>query len=558
MSSNNFRQRNNLEDNFVIKDKPKRKPIYIMTLELEKGNPKKIEIYPDSDPHKLAINFCKTHNLDYNGLDYLIQKIGNLLKQNNDKNKSTSSNDLDLKHYNNFIQNKENTRNDNKSNIINTSSKTLNKKTKSRIIYETENNKYKDNKKENKYNRRLKNKIKQIENSKVSDIEEINHTHIIKPIIKYKSVKNKDFKRKEDEKELFQLKQKINRSKNNRNKRNNKYHTIFTSKSNKYKTKDNICSRISKEYEKNQFSFHPSINENYKTDLTFAERQAFYKNLYIKRKNELNKFYLQKKDKNGNLLFRPSLISKAFYEKSYKKKNLDEEDIFQKNYQIYKKYDLKKENLIKKYKNDLQQSNQVIKAKRINEKIFKENKIKAFKNIFNDLDSDQDGIISGININIKKIPKKIIDIIQPLLIELKEDNQTLNKDEFILAMNEYFEDISFIEKREIINIYKNISKKNKSLDLKCNNSQRAHIEKNYTYNNFYTNKSVNTCKLANNYYKKITRLFDELSNSNKIKNKNDNILKRNKEIAETIFKTNNNFNNNISDCTFNNYIKSLN
>ena len=58
-------------------------PIYIMTLELEKGKPEKIKIYPDSDPMQIASNFCKEHNLDYNGLDYLRNKIETLLNQNN-------------------------------------------------------------------------------------------------------------------------------------------------------------------------------------------------------------------------------------------------------------------------------------------------------------------------------------------------------------------------------------------------------------------------------------------------------------------------------------------
>ena len=292
--------------------------------------------------------------------------------------------------------------------------------------------------------------------------------------------------------------------------------------------------------------------------MTFAERQNFFKNLYIKRKKELGKFYLnKKKDENGNLFFRPNLISKIYYEKNNNKSN-NEEDIFQKNYNIYKKYDLNKENLVKKYEDNIRQSNQVIITKKINQKIFEENKIRAFKNIFNDLDSDQDGIINGINANINKISKKILNIIQPLLIELKEENQTLNKNEFIIAMNKLFEDISLIEKREIIKRYKNIYKKNKSLDLKNNNTQRIYSNKNNTRNYFYTINNINNDKLAINYYNKVMKLFDEFSNkNNKNKNRNENIIKRNKDTGGNINKSYN-FNNNISNCTFNNYIKNLN
>ena len=113
----------------------------------------------------------------------------------------------------------------------------------------------------------------------------------------------------------------------------------------------------------------------------------------------------------------------------------------------------------------LNQNNQEMKiTKKINEKIFSENKINAFINLFNDLDSDQDGIISPININLNKIPKNILNIIEPLISELKEENQSLTQEVFLLAMNKLFDDISLLEKREIIKTYKNNRKVNKSLD----------------------------------------------------------------------------------------------
>ena len=88
-----FEKENNLEclstkekETTKISNKDsKKEPIYIMTLELEKGKPEKLKIYSDSDPLQIASNFCKEHNLDYNGLDYLRQKIETLLTQNNIK-----------------------------------------------------------------------------------------------------------------------------------------------------------------------------------------------------------------------------------------------------------------------------------------------------------------------------------------------------------------------------------------------------------------------------------------------------------------------------------------
>ena len=101
-------------------------------------------------------------------------------------------------------------------------------------------------------------------------------------------------------------------------KKNKTYQKIFISKSYKNISKENnICSKISKYYS-TKFSFHPNINTNYKTDLTFEQRQTFFNNIYKKRKSELNKFYLnKKKDENGHLLFKPNLIRT----RNYKRKN---------------------------------------------------------------------------------------------------------------------------------------------------------------------------------------------------------------------------------------------
>ena len=143
------KQKKYQEENFVIKNKQNKEPIYIMTLELEKGNPERIEIYPDSNPEYLATYFCKKHNLDYNGLEYLKQKIKDILKQyiKTKENKSLNNNNIE-----------------NKENIVNNSTKINNNKSKPKINNNIKEKQYKDNKTENKYNNRIKKKIKQIEN----------------------------------------------------------------------------------------------------------------------------------------------------------------------------------------------------------------------------------------------------------------------------------------------------------------------------------------------------------------------------------------------------------
>ena len=531
---------NNRDKNKVIKEKPKKEPIYIMKLEFEKGNPEKIEIYADSNPEYLATYFCKKNNLDYNGVGYLKQKISNLIQQNKNKNISN-------------IQNKENINNNNDKNGLNnfqsnnnyTTTNNNYSKLKQKISRNIKKINYIDNKTENINNNRIRKKINKIENiyktnNNNQNIQKINNN--INKIKKSNTLKKPEFIKKEKEKENIQeifpdKTESINYYKNKsvdlKNKTNKKYQNIFISKSYKNISKENnICSKISKYYE-TKFSFHPNINTNYKTDLSFEERQTFFNNLYKKRKSELNKFYLnKKKDENGHLLFKPNLIRTKKYNNENNKNNNCYEDIFQKNYLAYKKYDLNKEKLIKKYYNNVLENNNENNIKKVNNKIFSKNKIKAFNNLFNILDSDQDGIITGLNININNVEKNILNILQPLLFELKEGNQTLNKNEFIIAMNKLFEDISLIEKREIINKYKTIKRENKSLDI------------GYSSNfNFFMNNNTN--KLANNHYNKIIKYFGSLT------------TKQTKKKFELNINKSSNINN-ISKYTFNNYIKNLN
>ena len=185
------------EQNKIIKEKPKKQPIYIMTLELEKGNPEKIEIYPDSNPDYLATYFCKKHNLDYNGLFYLKQKISNLLKQNE--------------------KNKENMNNNN----IHTISKKQCSKSKQKISRNFDEIHYKDNKTENINNNRIKKKIHQIENihknnNKIK--EDINNN--INKLKKYQSLKKPQIKKIENEEEkvqeLFPIKTENNKKRKNK------------------------------------------------------------------------------------------------------------------------------------------------------------------------------------------------------------------------------------------------------------------------------------------------------------------------------------------------------
>ena len=170
-------------------------------------------------------------------------------------------------------------------------------------------------------------------------------------------------------------------------------------------------------------------------------------------------------------------------------------DVFNKNYLYYKKYNSNKEKLYNKYYYNYT-NEPYIYSKTQSDKLLNEANNKAFSNLFNELDSDQDNLITSLNINLNNIPNNILKIIEPLLIELKEDNQTLNQDEFIKAMTKLFENISSTERRQLVNEYnnrkqKNINDKNK---IRKNNSLIKNERKNYitNYISNINNNRINT------------------------------------------------------------------
>ena len=89
--NNNINTGNTIEEN-------NEEPIYVMTLALEQGKSEKIEIFANSDPAKLAYDFCSKNNLDFNALDYLREQITNLLEsyaknENEDYNENENGNE---------------------------------------------------------------------------------------------------------------------------------------------------------------------------------------------------------------------------------------------------------------------------------------------------------------------------------------------------------------------------------------------------------------------------------------------------------------------------------
>ena len=76
----------NNENNSSVNSQGK-KPIYVMSLQLDDGKIAKIKIYSDSDPNELSQAFCLKNNLDPQAAEYLASQIQTLIEQfNNNEN----------------------------------------------------------------------------------------------------------------------------------------------------------------------------------------------------------------------------------------------------------------------------------------------------------------------------------------------------------------------------------------------------------------------------------------------------------------------------------------
>jgi hypothetical protein len=292
-----------------------------------------------------------------------------------------------------------------------------------------------------------------------------------------------------------------------------------------------------------KFQYKPKINNNYNTDLTFEQRQEIFNNLYKKRNEELKKYFKNSKyDEKGNELFKPKLISKQL------NNNENNENIFDKNYSYYKKYDLNKKQLFKKfYKTEINNNNFC--SKEETDKIINETYSKIFTKLFKDLDSDQDDLITSLSINISDIPENILKILKPILKEMKDDNQTLNCEEFILVMIRLFKDISLVERQNLINYYRN-KIKYANQNMKRPKTPIYFMNDQYTINDIFINNSnfpkSNSTKYFNSNnrneklaYKYEKKVINDIQNINKLNNEY-NGLEKNKYYDRN-FKENANF-----------------
>ena len=371
--------------------------------------------------------------------------------------------------------------------------------------------------------------------------------------------------------------------------------------------------KLEKEFNE-KHTFKPQINSGYITELNFLERQALHMQ---KCKDNIENYkqmlHQQQQQQFDNAQQQRKCRSKPrtpCYTANnarcgvggeYTSTTFANTNVFDRNYNYANQYKKKLIELTNMYNNNINNSKTNPNTTNTqfnvnNNKIIDRVNCEAFSNLFKVLDSDEDGVISQMHMNTKKLSPEVYRIIEPIINEIKEENQKLEESDFVDAMCNLYEDIRYYDRHLLINTFKNI-KNTKIKQHSTNNNNTCSFNHNYKnnnnvirkginmdhqrkdgrmlvyknedkkYNTNYTFKPVinaNAHKYAKRYDEKQQQMFNKyLSLYNSSSNKfNSNREKGYINRAE-YFKDNNNSNNNnmnfnsLRNCTFDNYVKNL-
>lgn len=183
------------------------------------------------------------------------------------------------------------------------------------------------------------------------------------------------------------------------------------------------------------YNFTPNFNRNYVVESTFDERLKYFTNKSQEKKNKIEKEMKSRlESQNGKRFFTPTLISRQI-----NREKQQQTDIYDYMYSFAKKYDSNKINRQETEIKKIRDSSSSVHTIYDSDLILNRLKLQSFEKIFNILDSDQDDLISKFCIDLKKLPEEIRNIMSIITREIIEDDQTLNKQEFMLAFEQLFE-----------------------------------------------------------------------------------------------------------------------
>ena len=259
-----------------------------------------------------------------------------------------------------------------------------------------------------------------------------------------------------------------------------------------YNSKDNIQKKLKRiEIEMYQdCSFKPEFTDYSKGSLinkSFDERQKIYLSKSQEKKNKLFQEANEPFDnKTGQELFTP-LIN----ENKNDSFNLSRrKDVFDYLYSYAEKYKMHKS----KTQESLFNKKRSLSIDYSSNNIFNKKKYKTFEKIFNLFDSNNDGQITIHTMDISKVPKKIITILQPIIEEIKNSEEPIYKDDFIEGCYKLYKILNFDDKQIIMRFPDDENRIKRIKELTPNFPFKPKIDKNSEKISSYTmflNSSIN-------------------------------------------------------------------
>ena len=177
-------------------------------------------------------------------------------------------------------------------------------------------------------------------------------------------------------------------------------------------------------YKKKEKRHNRNLDTNFSGSLTNSPNQLLYK------KNNKSTSKIKSSSRNKNYLERKINPFKKSYEENFHSTNKDNKTL---SYSLLNR----NTNYIEKLSN--------------REILYNENKDKAFKKIFNLLDSDNDGLINILSMETKGIPITIFNILSPIIQNIKNSGDDIKENNFVIMGRKLFNNLSFHERRALFN-----------------------------------------------------------------------------------------------------------
>ena len=368
-----------------------------------------------------------------------------------------------------------------------------------------------------------------------SDIDLKNKIHFnlfsfdqIKNFKKFKEEKIKNLKEQQEKqfKKLYTFRPLINHNINTETNQNNKDHKRTNTSSRFDRLYDYRISykenkkKLSDKYTE-KYTFQPKINSasSYPlTKMSFNERLKLYSNksqIVIER---LQKSVEKKRKSNekNKLVLNTERPKNALKEIKETKKGFSKDKDNCKMKILHGKKNISKTKLLTD--KNLEERNKTYRSKHVSSSvsIINNKKLKCFKNIFKLLDKDDnDGKISDKNMDLNYIPKDIKKILEPIFIELKNDNETLTESEFVFVCDKLYESLTYQQKQKLLEFEKD----NKMHLLEKHVKDNNHISKTKT------SPTLTTLSLEKGY-KNLNRIASCETGYNKKKIKRNNEIKK--------------------------------